>query len=203
MGKIPASLNIAVMRPLLEACGPVREWKPVLDADSGKHKGFGFCTYEEADGVLLALRLLHNLAINGQELQLKCNTVCIARRWRPAAGAGGRSRAAGQAGLLRGAAPRCRPFPCAQATEEFVQFYKAEKQQRAVVGAGVQAPGQLEAEAQQQAEAENAAYAKVMALVNEHGERVPPADAAAAATEFLTSLGGAAASEGAELKADK
>lgn len=44
------------------------------DPETNKSKGFGFCEYEDAEGVLRALRLLHNLALDGQELLLKCNT---------------------------------------------------------------------------------------------------------------------------------
>ena len=69
------------MRSLLEACGEVREWKPVTDADTGRLKGFGFCTYEKPEGALLALRVLNNLNVDGQELALKCNKV-RQRRWR-------------------------------------------------------------------------------------------------------------------------
>ena len=44
------------------------------DPETNKSKGFGFCEYENAEGVLRALRLLHNLSLDGQELLLKCNT---------------------------------------------------------------------------------------------------------------------------------
>ena len=44
------------------------------DPETNKSKGFGFCEYETAEGVLRALRLLHNLSLDGQELLLKCNT---------------------------------------------------------------------------------------------------------------------------------
>ncbi len=62
------------MRALLQACGPVRSWKRVTDPSSGKPKGFGFCEYEDIEGVLCALRLLNNLNLDGQELLLKPNT---------------------------------------------------------------------------------------------------------------------------------
>ena len=44
------------------------------DPETNKSKGFGFCEFETAEGVLRALRLLHNLSLDGQELLLKCNT---------------------------------------------------------------------------------------------------------------------------------
>ncbi len=64
-----------MVQQLLESCGPIREWKPVLDADTGKFKGFGFCTYEAAEGALVALRVLNDLEVDGSKLQLKCNKV--------------------------------------------------------------------------------------------------------------------------------
>ena len=74
VGKIAASVPDDVIKTLLEACGPVKSWKPMQDPETNKSKGFGFCEYEAAEGVLRALRLLHNLSLDGQELLLKCNT---------------------------------------------------------------------------------------------------------------------------------
>lgn len=75
VGKIATSVEGEVVRQLLDACGPVKEWKPVTDADTGKHKGFGFCTYDTAEGAMVALRVLNELEVDGQKLQLKCNKV--------------------------------------------------------------------------------------------------------------------------------
>ena len=74
VGKIAASVPDDVIKTLLESCGPVKSWKPMQDPETNKSKGFGFCEYETAEGVLRALRLLHNLSLDGQELLLKCNT---------------------------------------------------------------------------------------------------------------------------------
>jgi len=74
VGKIALSVDEDTMRQLLQACGPVRSWKRVTDPSSGKPKGFGFCEYEDIEGVLCALRLLNNLNLDGQELLLKPNT---------------------------------------------------------------------------------------------------------------------------------
>lgn len=73
VGKIAPSIPDPVIRELLEACGRIKSWNPVKEP-SGASKGFGFCEYDDADGALRALRLLHNLAIDGQELLLKPNT---------------------------------------------------------------------------------------------------------------------------------
>ena len=74
VGKIASSVSDETIQTLLTACGPVKSWKPMQDPETNKSKGFGFCEYETAEGVLRALRLLHNLSLDGQELLLKCNT---------------------------------------------------------------------------------------------------------------------------------
>jgi RNA recognition motif-containing protein len=52
----------------LKLCGPVKSWKRAQDPTNGTPKGFGFCEFESAEGVLRALRLLSKLNIDGQEL---------------------------------------------------------------------------------------------------------------------------------------
>jgi hypothetical protein len=54
--------------PPLQQCGKVANWRRVADPVTGKLKGFGFCDYESADGVLRALRILNNCKLDGQEL---------------------------------------------------------------------------------------------------------------------------------------
>lgn len=49
-------------------CGPVKSWKRAQDPSNGAPKGFGFCEFESAEGVLRALRLLSKFSIDGQEL---------------------------------------------------------------------------------------------------------------------------------------
>jgi len=74
VGKIAATLDDDVMMKLLEACGKVKQWKPVKDPSNNQPKGFGFVEYEDAEGVLRALRLLNAVKIDGQELLLKSNS---------------------------------------------------------------------------------------------------------------------------------
>lgn len=52
----------------VKICGPVKSWKRAQDPSDGKPKGFGFCEFDAAEGVLRALRLLSRLNIDGQEL---------------------------------------------------------------------------------------------------------------------------------------
>ena len=75
VGRIAPSVEAPVIVQLLEACGPLQEWKPVTEPNSGKFKGFGFVTYAEPEGVAVALQVLKNLKVDGQDLMLKCNKV--------------------------------------------------------------------------------------------------------------------------------
>ncbi|KAK9824335.1 hypothetical protein WJX72_009526 [[Myrmecia] bisecta] len=74
VGKIGANVTENTILGLLEACGPVKSWKRSVDPDSQRLKGFGFCEFAEASGVLRAMRLLNKLSLDGQELVLKCNS---------------------------------------------------------------------------------------------------------------------------------
>lgn len=74
VGKIAPSVEPETIKSLLEACGAVREWKPAIDPKGGGMKGFGFCTYGEAEGVIVALAVLDTLEVDGMELSLKGKT---------------------------------------------------------------------------------------------------------------------------------
>ncbi len=74
MGKIAPTVDNTVIKALLDACGAVKSWKRVEDTETGKPKPFGFCEYEDAEGVLMALSNLNELALDGQELLLKPNS---------------------------------------------------------------------------------------------------------------------------------
>lgn len=74
VGKIAPTLDDSIVSSLLNACGTVKSWKRQEDPATKEKKGFGFCEYEDADGCLRAIRLLHGLKVDGQELLLKANT---------------------------------------------------------------------------------------------------------------------------------
>lgn len=57
IGSIAEGVTDAWMERFLKACGGVRNWKRVTDAQ-GKPKGFGFCVYDSAASVLVCLRAL-------------------------------------------------------------------------------------------------------------------------------------------------
>ncbi|CAN1320962.1 RNA-binding motif protein 25, partial [Linum perenne] len=70
VGKISPSVANDFMLSLLQLCGPVKSWKRAQDPSDGTPKRFGFCEFENAEGVLRALRLLTKFNIDGQELVL-------------------------------------------------------------------------------------------------------------------------------------
>ncbi|KAL6750158.1 hypothetical protein V8C86DRAFT_1796301 [Haematococcus lacustris] len=74
VGKIAPSVDNAVMHTLLGACGAVKSWKRAEDPETKVLKGFGFCEFQEAEGVLRAIRLLNGFKVDGQELVIKGNS---------------------------------------------------------------------------------------------------------------------------------
>lgn len=58
----------------IKLCGPVKLWKRAQDPTDGTPRGFGFCEFESAEGVLRALRLLSKFNIDGKELVVYHNS---------------------------------------------------------------------------------------------------------------------------------
>lgn len=73
VGKIAPTVENDFILSLLQLCGPVKSWKRAQDPSDGTPRGFGFCEFESAEGVLRALRLLTKLSVDGQELVLNVN----------------------------------------------------------------------------------------------------------------------------------
>ncbi|KAL2629777.1 hypothetical protein R1flu_014463 [Riccia fluitans] len=73
VGKIASTVEDEFLRTLFELCGPIKSWKRAQDPTTGSPKGFGFCEFESAEGVLRALRLLNKFSLEGQELVLNVN----------------------------------------------------------------------------------------------------------------------------------
>ncbi|XP_058114927.1 RNA-binding motif protein 25 isoform X2 [Magnolia sinica] len=73
VGKIAATVENEFLLSLLQLCGPVKSWKRAQDPSDGSPRGFGFCEFESAEGVLRALRLLSKFSVDGQELVLNVN----------------------------------------------------------------------------------------------------------------------------------
>ena len=177
VGKISPGVDDAVVRALLEACGPLRSWKRVQDPETQKPRPFGFCEYEEAEGVVKALQLLNGLDLDGQELLLKPNSATqkyteeLARR--------------AEADKAK-AAERASAPPGEGAVEMDADGVKA-----------APAPAMPGAEEGEDTEAsrENAMLERIMAIVSEQAAKSAAAGghgrgAAAAADSFLSSLWG-------------
>ncbi|ONM04831.1 RNA-binding protein 25 isoform X2 [Zea mays] len=73
VGKIAPTVDSDFLLSLLRLCGSVKSWKRAQDPSNGKPKGFGFCEFESAEGILRATRLLNKLSIDGQELVININ----------------------------------------------------------------------------------------------------------------------------------
>uniref|UniRef100_A0A1D1ZAQ2 RNA-binding protein 25 n=1 Tax=Anthurium amnicola TaxID=1678845 RepID=A0A1D1ZAQ2_9ARAE len=73
VGKIASTVENEFLESLLRLCGQVKSWKRAENPSDGTFRGFGFCEFESAEGVLRALRLLNKLNIDGQELVLNVN----------------------------------------------------------------------------------------------------------------------------------
>ena len=83
VGKIAASISDDLIKQLLDACGTVKSWKRMEDPDTKALKPFGFCEYEEADGVVRALNLLQNLSVGGQ-VNPQLPLLCLDSGWQDA-----------------------------------------------------------------------------------------------------------------------
>lgn len=71
VGKIAPSLTAEFARQLIEACGPLKSWKPMQDPETKKLKGFGFAEFEDAEGTMRCLRVLNGLEVEGSPLLVK------------------------------------------------------------------------------------------------------------------------------------
>merc|ERR1712113_1123924 len=74
VGKIPSTLDERWLIKLFKSCGSINTWKPMIDPETKRSKGFGFVDFEKPEGVLCALRLLNKLEVDGSCLIVKVNT---------------------------------------------------------------------------------------------------------------------------------
>ena len=70
VGNITEKAQDAMIRHLLNTCGPVTSWKRVQGA-TGKLQAFGFCEYGNPDAALRAIRILHDWEIADKKLVVK------------------------------------------------------------------------------------------------------------------------------------
>ena len=70
VGNITEKAQDAMIRHLLNTCGPVNSWKRVQGA-TGKLQAFGFCEFASPDAALRAIRILHDWEIADKKLVVK------------------------------------------------------------------------------------------------------------------------------------
>jgi RNA-binding protein 25 len=59
---------------LVKACGDVKTVRRMHDPLSHKARRFAFCEFHDAEGVLVAMRLLQNLEVHGERLAISINS---------------------------------------------------------------------------------------------------------------------------------
>jgi RNA-binding protein 25 len=70
VGNITEKAQDAMVRHLLNTCGPVTSWKRVQGA-TGKLQAFGFCEFGNPDAALRGIRILHDWEIGDKKLVVK------------------------------------------------------------------------------------------------------------------------------------
>merc|ERR1719491_2025967 len=72
VGRISAEVSDDFVRHLLEKCGKISKWNRAADPNTSKLTSFGFCDFEEPQGVWRALEFLHEQQLCDKRLLVKC-----------------------------------------------------------------------------------------------------------------------------------
>ncbi|KAL6502507.1 hypothetical protein OROHE_024512 [Orobanche hederae] len=70
VGNIPYDATEEQLVQICEEVGPVVSFRLVIDRDTGKPKGYGFCEYKDEETALSARRNLQGYDINGRQLRV-------------------------------------------------------------------------------------------------------------------------------------
>jgi len=70
VGKISLDVPDSLIERVLKVCGPIESWKRSTDG-KGNLKGFGFCYYQDIQGVYYCYTLLNDYNICGSCLSIK------------------------------------------------------------------------------------------------------------------------------------
>ncbi|XP_042519520.1 cleavage stimulating factor 64-like isoform X3 [Macadamia integrifolia] len=70
VGNIPYDATEEQLIQICEEVGPVVSFRLVIDRETGKPKGYGFCEYKDEETALSARRNLQGYAINGRQLRV-------------------------------------------------------------------------------------------------------------------------------------
>merc|ERR1712190_648419 len=72
VGRISTEVSDDFVRSLLEKCGKVSKWNRAADPNTSKLTSFGFCDFEDPQGVWRALEFLHEKQLCDKRLLVKC-----------------------------------------------------------------------------------------------------------------------------------
>merc|ERR1719424_282660 len=72
VGRISAEISDEFLRQLLEKCGKIAKWNRAADPNTSKLTSFGFCDFEDPQGVWRALEFLHEKQLCDKRLLVKC-----------------------------------------------------------------------------------------------------------------------------------
>lgn len=70
VGNIPYDVTEEMLTKIFSEVGKVLSFRLVVDRDSGKPKGYGFCEYTDGATALSAMRNLNGYDINGRNLRV-------------------------------------------------------------------------------------------------------------------------------------
>lgn len=70
VGNIPYTATVEELCAVLSEVGPVERFDLVLDKDTGKSKGFGFCTYRASGVAVSAVRNLNGRLFHDRPLRI-------------------------------------------------------------------------------------------------------------------------------------
>jgi len=72
VGRISSEVSDDFVKHLLEKCGKISKWNRAADPNTSKLTSFGFCDFEEPEGVWRALEFLHEQQLCDKRLLVKC-----------------------------------------------------------------------------------------------------------------------------------
>ncbi|KAJ3163276.1 Cleavage stimulation factor subunit 2 [Geranomyces variabilis] len=70
VGNIPYDLTETQLIDIFKEVGPVVSFRLVFDRDTGKPKGYGFCTFQDSETAASAVRNLNNYDVGGRQLRI-------------------------------------------------------------------------------------------------------------------------------------
>merc|ERR1712048_1467497 len=72
IGRISTEVSDEFVKSLLEKCGKVSKWNRAADPNTSKLTSFGFCDFEDQQGLWRALHFLHERQLCDKRLLVKC-----------------------------------------------------------------------------------------------------------------------------------